>query len=80
MWAPGAWSARSGALSPRDAAGRLAAPEEIAGTVAFLASDDAGHLMGAGPEGEPGLSRRSTRPPPRHGGVEPSVANEPNPR
>ena len=35
------------ALAASTPAGRLAEPEEIAGTVAFLASDDAGYFVGA---------------------------------
>jgi 3-oxoacyl-[acyl-carrier protein] reductase len=35
------------ALAASTPAGRLAVPEEIAGTVAFLASDDAGYFVGA---------------------------------
>jgi NAD(P)-dependent dehydrogenase (short-subunit alcohol dehydrogenase family) len=34
-------------VAARTPAGRLAEPEEIAGTVAFLASDDAGYFIGA---------------------------------
>ena len=36
-----------GHLPRRRPAGRLAEPEEIAGTVAFLASEDAGYFVGA---------------------------------
>jgi 3-oxoacyl-[acyl-carrier protein] reductase len=35
------------AVAARTPAGRLADPDEIAGTVAFLASDDAGYFVGA---------------------------------
>lgn len=35
------------AIAASTPAGRLANPEEIAGTVAFLASDDAGYFVGA---------------------------------
>jgi 3-oxoacyl-[acyl-carrier protein] reductase len=35
------------ALAASTPAGRLAEPDEIAGTVAFLASDDAGYFVGA---------------------------------
>jgi 3-oxoacyl-[acyl-carrier protein] reductase len=35
------------ALAASTPAGRLAAPDEVAGTVAFLASDDAGYFVGA---------------------------------
>ena len=35
------------AIAASTPAGRLAEPEEIAGTVAFLASDDAGYFVGA---------------------------------
>jgi NAD(P)-dependent dehydrogenase (short-subunit alcohol dehydrogenase family) len=34
-------------VAARTPAGRLVEPEEIAGTVAFLASDDAGYFIGA---------------------------------
>ena len=38
---------RARAIAASTPAGRLAEPDEIAGTVAFLASDDAGYFVGA---------------------------------
>ena len=40
-------SAERRAIAASTPAGRLADPDEIAGTVAFLASDDAGYFVGA---------------------------------
>ena len=50
-------------VAARTPAGRLARPEEIAATVAFLASDDAAYYVGAtlGPERRPRHRRLITR-------------------